>query len=542
MRPVLLLFPPYEGKSYLVTRRPFPLGLLYIAAYLKKNNIRSEVWDFSYPANKLKTVRPPQLKTKQPNYWRWGWSNDEIFTWLKINLKKYHSTIGVSSLMSSNWTGAYKIIEIIKEIAPKSKIIIGGPHATVFPQHVAQYSKADFICIGEGEESFYHFLQGKKHEGIIRSGNHAKARRAFIKNLDVLPFPKRNLLKDSRITKELYVTFSRGCPHKCSFCGSHLIQGRQWRHKNIDRVLKEIKFYYDHWDVRKFIVEDDNPCPGKNGIKHLKEICKRVIAEIPKAKLLVSHGLPVYALADKELCALLWKAGFRRMSFPVESTNPKVLKDMNKEQVLKNWKVATKNWSKYEKHLPIQVIFGYPFVQTITTMLQTMIDIAAIHGRVWASWFRMNPSIGLFDRSKKAGYIPDDYDPINTQAFYIETPRFTINDLKEIMQIGQGVNFSTSYECNPFKEVLDCKSFFDFTIPKKDGDVITKGSFKFRKGQNITASIMLTAMGKFNGRPMVSFGKDNNTLIYKGIKSSKVYDELKYLLTGRRKKNIQSII
>ena len=289
-------------------------------------------------------------------------------------------------------------------------------------------------------------------------------------------------------------------------------------------------------------MEDDNPCPGEKGITYLKTICERIASELPKAKLLVSHGLPVYALADKELCSLLWQAGFRRMSFPVESTDPKVLKDMNKEQVLQNWKKAVKNWSKYEKHLPIQVIFGYPFCDGIKTMLQTTMDIASIYGRVWASWFRLNPNIELFDRCVKAGYVPDDYDPINTQAFYIETPRFTIKDLREIMQIGQGVNFTTEYEQNPFKEILNCKYFYDFTIPKKEGDVIAKGSFKFRKGQNIAAGIMLTATGKFNGRPMVSFNENSTALIYKGLKPSRVYNELRYMLTGKRQPNIKAIL
>lgn len=542
MKPILLIFPPYEGKSYLKSRRPFPLGLLYIAAYLKKKNVVAEVWDFSYPANKLKTDRPKQLKTGQPNYWRFGWSNDKIESWLKKNLKKYHNIIGVSSLMSSNWTGAYKVIELVKKVSPKSTIVIGGPHATVFPEHIAKYSKADQICIGEGEESFYSFIKGKQHEGIIKAGEYGKTRRAFIKDLDNLPFPDRSLLKDSRTTKELYVTFSRGCPHKCSFCGSHLIQGRQWRHKSPNRAIEEIQFYYDQWGVRKFIMEDDNPCPGPKGIRHLKKICREVIIKVPKAKLLVSHGLPLYALADKELCSLLWRSGFRRMSFPVESTNPKVLADMNKEQVLQNWRTATQNWSKYEKWLPIQIILGYPFVQTITTMLQTMMDIAAIRGRVWASWFRMNPSIELFTRSEKAGYIPADYDPINTQAFYIETPRFTINDLRELMQIGQGVNFCTEYGCDPFKEVLDCKYFTKFKIPKKEGDVVARGSFKFRKGQNIAAGIILAATGKFDGRPMTSFNEDSTSLIYKGIKPSRVYNKLRYILTGKKKKNIADII
>ena len=232
--------------------------------------------------------------------------------------------------MSSNWSGGYKLIDIIKEVSPKSVVVIGGPHATAFPDHVIKYSQSDYICIGEGEDAFYQFLRNKRHEAIIRSGESLPYRTNFFKILDNLPFPKRELLIDNRETKDMYVTFSRGCPHKCSFCGSYLIQGRRWRNKSVDRVIKEIKFYYKKWGVRHFIVEDDNPCPGSRGIKHFKEICKRIISDIPKIKISVSHGIPVYATADKELCKLMWLAGFRRMSFPLESTDKKVLKDMKK--------------------------------------------------------------------------------------------------------------------------------------------------------------------------------------------------------------------
>lgn len=540
MKPVLLLYPPFEGKNYLKSRSPFPIGPLYIAAYLKKKGIQSFVKDFSYPPEKHKTKRPEQLKTGQPNYFRFGYTNLAIEKWLKKNLKKYHNTIGVSSLMSSNWSGAYKLIDIIKKVSLESAVVIGGPHATAFPDHVAKHSQSDYICIGEGEDVFYQFLKNRQHEAIIRSGESMPHRTNFFESLDNLPFPKRELLMDNRKTKDMYVTFSRGCPHKCSFCGSYLIQGRRWRHKSVSRVTEEIDFYYKEWEVRHFIIEDDNPCVGSKGINHLKKICKRIVAEIPKIKLSVSHGIPVYATADKELCKLMWKAGFRRMSFPLESTDERVLKDMNKENTPKNWMKGIRNW-KWEDHSPTQIILGYPFRETIETMLKTMIDIAEEKCLVWASHFRLNKGTPLFKRCLDMGYINKDYDPINTQSFFLETERFTIKDLRELMQISRAINFAVEYDCNPFKEVMENKYFNSFKIPKKEGDVVAKGMFKFKKNQNITSSIMLTATGKFSGRPFCSY-RDPDTIIYKGEKESRVYNSLKFLLTGKKIRKISDYL
>jgi len=535
MKPILLLYPPFEGKNILKSRAPFPIGPLYISAYLKKQGIEAFVKDFSYPSTKHRTKRPEQLKTGQPNYFRFGHTDLEIRKWLRSNLKKYHNIIGVSSLMSSNWSGGYRLIDTIKSVSPESVVIIGGPHATAFPDHVTKYSKADYICIGEGEDAFYKFLKGEKHEAIVKPGKLFEGRTNFFKSLDDIPFPERTMLMDDRKTKDMYMTFSRGCPHKCSFCGSYLIQGRIWRNKSVDRIIEEIDFYYKEWGIRHFIVEDDNPCPGKKGMKHIKEMCKRIITDLPKIKLSVSHGIPVYATADKELCELLWLAGFRNMVFPLESTDPNVLKDMNKEFTPPNWKKAVKTW-KYEKNHPTEIIIGYPFVETIETMLRTIIAIAEVKGRAWASHFRLNKGTPMFKRCLDAGYVKEDYDPINTQAFYIKTERFNLQDLKDIMAISRGVNFATENGFDPFKEKVDCNSFANFRMPKNVGDVVAEGKFKFKRSQNTTASIMLTATGKFDGKPIVAY--DNERLTYKGSKPNKVYNELKYILTGKKSKEI----
>ncbi|KYK24172.1 hypothetical protein AYK24_06590 [Thermoplasmatales archaeon SG8-52-4] len=536
MKPVLILYPPFEGKNYLVKRSPFPIGPLYIAAYLEKHGIESRVLDLSYPPKKRKTNRPTQLKTGQSNYFRFGWTDLQIRKWLRMNHRTYNKIIGVSSLMSSNWTGAYRLIELIKHFIPRSIVVLGGPHATAFPEHVAKYSQADYVCIGEGEEPFLQFLKGERHEAIIKPTEGSKSRASFIEDMDSLPFPNRALLLDNRETRELYVTFSRGCPHKCSFCGSFLIQGRVWRNKSVHRVQKEIEHYYKQWKVHKFVIEDDNPCPGKKGIEHLKAICKFIIDKMPKIRLYVSHGIPVYATADKELCELMWKAGFRQMTFPIESTNPEVLKDMKKENTPKYWNIGIKHWP--EKNPPAQIILGYPFKETIHSMLQTMFDIAKVKGRIWASHFRLNKGTPLFERCLEAGYITDDYDPINTQAFFLETERFNINDLKELMQISRGINFATERGFDPITEIPECKDFYDFKVPDSIGDIVTKGQFKFRRGQNICASILLARQTKKPGRPFTTFNEESNAIIYKGQKQSRVYDALIEILTGKKQKTI----
>ena len=166
-------------------------------------------------------------------------------------------------------------------------------------------------------------------------------------------------------------------------------------------------------------------------------------------------------------------------------------------------------------------------------MLQTMIDIAEKKCLIWASHFRLNKGTPLFDRCLDAGYINKNYDPINTQAFFIETEHFNKQDLQELMQISRAANYATELGFNMFDGGFANKPAFQLTNHSPvEGESIARGKFKFHRGQNIVAGVMLCINNRKHsrGRPMVSFGKDKQTLIYTGMKQSRVYPALHNLM------------
>ncbi len=533
MKPFLLIYPPYEGRLFLQHRLPFPVGPLYIASYLKSKKIKAEVIDFGYPTTKLKANKPKGLE-KDNRYYRYGWDDIKIKQWLKKNLKKYNNIVGISSMMYTSYHSAYNLIEQIKSVNENIIVVVGGPHATASPFHVIKNSKADYVCVGEGEEVIHRFLKGKKIKGLyskkeIKKLNGEIPFRATVEDVNALPLPDKRLIINERPMDYMYVTFSRGCPHKCSFCGSHLIQGRKWRHKSVSHSVKELLFYYEKFNIKKFEVEDDNLCAGSEGKQWLKELCKEVIKLNKKFKFHVPHGIPVYAVADKELAKLLWEAGFRNMVLPLESTNKDVLKHMKKTVDTKMWRKALRNW-KYEKNIPNEIILGYPFVETIETMLQTIMDISKRKGRAWAGHFRLNMGTDLFNQCLAEGLVDKSYDPIHAHHWFLENPRFNIKDLKELMSLCRGVNFGTSLGFDCFTEdpkVLKDKNFKMVNKLKMYSTVAT-GSFGFKKGQTELARLILMRFG-VDGRPMLSSTKEEIT--FTGLKPSRVYSVLhKYLV------------
>ena len=539
-KPVLILYPPFEGRFFLKSRLPFPIGPLTIASFLTSNGIECHVKDFSYPAVKTLSKRPKGVNTKG-GYYRYGASDVDILAWLETNLPKYHKSIGISSLMSTCYHSAYNLARLVKSVSTDCETIIGGPHACINPEHVTNCKHIDKVCLGEGEIPFYDYLVKGKSKYIVDAGSVRRgSRNCELSDMDTLQHMDRRLLLDDRKVDHMMVAFSRGCPQHCTFCTSFLIQGRRWRHMSAERAVDMVVHLQKEWDVHQFEIEDDNLCPGSEGIRWLTEFCKLVGIKKEEGELLsktrfhVPHGLPVHSVATAGIADMLWAAGFRDMVFPVESTDRAVLKEMRKGGTPENWRKANRAWNKYEKKVPVEVIIGYPFVQSIATMLRTFMDIADEGGLIWASHFRLNTRTLLFDRCVDAGYVKGDYDPLSMNSFSIETERFTIADLLCLLRISRGINFGTTSGFNSFRDdpAQMNKGLLKFTFKKKlaKGSAIAHGSFGFLKGQSTFASIVASRMIGTELEPIIGTSDSKKELLYQGSRPNRVFAALHLLL------------
>jgi anaerobic magnesium-protoporphyrin IX monomethyl ester cyclase len=161
--------------------------------------------------------------------------------------------------------------------------IFGGPHPTFFPEMIEQEG-VDGLCIGEGEYATLDLMNSLERNGNgVRVANPAIANWWFKidgevvrnplrplltgKELDDLPLPDRDLLyaahKQSRRTKIKPVITGRGCPYDCAFCFNKAYsdlyegQGRRFRRRSVDSVLRELKEVTSRYDVRFVLFMDD---------------------------------------------------------------------------------------------------------------------------------------------------------------------------------------------------------------------------------------------------------------------------------------------
>lgn len=53
----------------------------------------------------------------------------------------------------------WKLCAALKEAAPKAFLVLGGPHATMYPEDIFKKTHASAVIVGEGEETFAEFLE-----------------------------------------------------------------------------------------------------------------------------------------------------------------------------------------------------------------------------------------------------------------------------------------------------------------------------------------------------------------------------------------------
>jgi anaerobic magnesium-protoporphyrin IX monomethyl ester cyclase len=119
--------------------------------------------------------------------------------------------------------------------------------------------------------------------------------------------------------------FSRGCPHRCTYCGQHGFWV-QWRHRDPVKLVDEIEWLYRTHDIRFITLADENPTTLRDTWQRFLEV-------------LADRKLPVYFFAtiratdivrDADLLPLYRDAGILYVLLGIESTDAAVLQQVNK--------------------------------------------------------------------------------------------------------------------------------------------------------------------------------------------------------------------
>ncbi|MFC1891440.1 B12-binding domain-containing radical SAM protein, partial [Thermodesulfobacteriota bacterium] len=244
------------------------------------------------------------------------------------------------SVCSFTINDALKLINMIGK-EKSHRIILGGPHVSIADKGILNNKCIDYAIRGEGEFSFPALIDliqrgdeksSALHEipGLIyrENGNVKINENKFISEPDDLPYPDYSGFSMDRYNSYPIIT-SRGCPFKCEYCASHIIWGRKWRARTPENIVGEIDYLIKEWGRKEFIICDDT---FNLDIDRAISFCNLLIQQ-NKAIKWDCWGIR----ADKvsgELIDVMRRAGCIGITIGIESSNPKVLKNINKGETI----------------------------------------------------------------------------------------------------------------------------------------------------------------------------------------------------------------
>jgi anaerobic magnesium-protoporphyrin IX monomethyl ester cyclase len=250
--------------------------------------------------------------------------------------------VGIT-VMTFTLVDVLKTVEMVraaeKNINKKIFIVLGGPHAHLYPKETVALNGIDFVIKGEGEVPFLSLLEALEGRGnlsqirglVYKNGKEIIDNPVsdFIEDLDKLPYPERKLLPVEKYNSILggghVVTTmftSRGCPFQCAFCDRpHL--GKRFRMRSPKNVVDEMEECLK-LGIEEILIYDDTFTVNK---QRALDICGEIIKRGLKFVWDIRARVDTI---DEETLAALKKAGCQRIHFGVESGTEKILRALNK--------------------------------------------------------------------------------------------------------------------------------------------------------------------------------------------------------------------
>jgi len=320
-----LLIKAKDIYSYAVTPN---LGLGYLASALRQNNYEPVILDCN--KNSMGADRFEEYLGKNKDFHLVGFQ-----------------------LYTNALPAAKKMVEITRRILKDAIIVLGGPHPSGDPLQTLEYFKdADCVVVGEGELVLPKLMELSREEAndvsVLSSiknlafrnkeGGVSINEKAFINDLDNIPFPAWDLIDPRTYPDSPHGTFgkafpvapiitSRGCPFLCTFCAGFQTTGRKMRRKSPEKVLEEMEFLYNDYGVREFHIEDDNFTFQKD---YVMKVAQGILDLDLKIFWACPNGIRLDKV-DREMLVLMEKSGCYSIGVGIESGSDRVLKSIKKK-------------------------------------------------------------------------------------------------------------------------------------------------------------------------------------------------------------------
>lgn len=404
-----------------------PLGLLYVASYMKKN---SDEFEIEFIDAQLEDTSYEELE--------------------QLIIENKFDIVGITT-MTQTMVDVLELAKIVKKCNSKTKIVVGGHHTAIYPKETAELENIDFVVVGEGEETFLELAQALKNNtnlkdvnGLVYQENgkivFTKGRETK-KDLDSLPFPDREFTEYKKYTSLLTrydiattIITTRGCPFKCTFCDRPTISNKI-RYRSAQNIVDEIEECLE-LGIKNFIFYDDTFTVNK---KRVIEFCELVISK----KLDITWNIRTRVdTVDEEMIIALKKAGCVGINYGVEAGNDKIMKNLKKGITVEQVKQAFAITQKHKVSTVAFFMIGNPGEE-----LSDIEDSFNLAIELNPTYYHLNiltpfPSTELYLSALREGVIKEDYwlefakNPIPNIDMPALEENFSRKELEELQKLG----------------------------------------------------------------------------------------------------------
>lgn len=226
------------------------------------------------------------------------------------------------------------------------------------------------------------------------------------------------------------IQFSRGCDHRCSFCGQWIFWGK-WHCRSAESLTKEVEYLHRKCGVTFFFWADENPAQNQNKWIGLLNSLKDVNVENHNEFHHMLNTRVDHIIRDRKYLNLYKEAGIISIDLGLESALQQRLDFFNKETTIEQNKQTLALLREHDIISIVQVLVGLP-EETPETLKETGCMLKEWNPDLMHFYYTTPFPWTQFGQSMKDHIIEEDISKWDYRHPILKPTKMSVEDLVKI--------------------------------------------------------------------------------------------------------------